>query len=96
MFLYAYSADQGLAGFTAVSADSDHGKVTISKAASIIGRMIDTSGNPRRGIGLEFGWPAARSTALQASSASRSFVTNRATSVSRVLPQDREGSCPLP
>jgi hypothetical protein len=47
MFLYAYSADQGLAGFTAVSADSDHGKVTISKAASIFGRVIDTSGNPQ-------------------------------------------------
>ena len=45
--LYAYSDDQGLAGFTAVSADADNGKFLISKAASVTGRMIDTEGKPQ-------------------------------------------------
>ncbi len=45
--LYAYSEDKGLAGFITFSAGEDHGRVVISKAASVTGRVIDTQGKPR-------------------------------------------------
>ena len=44
MVLYAYRAEQELGGFASVSANADNGKVIVSKAARITGRVIDTSG----------------------------------------------------
>ncbi len=45
--VFAYSEDQGLGGFTIVSADETNGKLVISKAAKITGRIIDTDGKPQ-------------------------------------------------
>jgi beta-lactamase regulating signal transducer with metallopeptidase domain len=47
MVLYAYSTEQGLGGFAPVSATADNGKILVSKAASVKGRVIDTSGKPQ-------------------------------------------------
>jgi hypothetical protein len=44
---FAYSLDQGLAGFTVVAADSASGKLLISKAVSVTGRIVDTDGKPQ-------------------------------------------------
>ena len=44
---FAYSEDQGLGGFTVVSADSASSKLVISKAASLSGRIVDTDGKPQ-------------------------------------------------
>ena len=44
MVLYAYRAEQELGGFGSISANADNGKVIVSKAARITGRVIDTSG----------------------------------------------------
>jgi hypothetical protein len=51
---FAFSEDQGLGGFTVVAADAASGKLLISKAASVTGRLVDTDGKPQanRRIGM--------------------------------------------
>ena len=44
---FAYSEDQGLAGYTMVAADAPSGKLLVSKAASVTGRVVDTDGKPQ-------------------------------------------------
>ena len=44
---FAYIEDQGLGGFTSVAADAASGKLLISKAARITGRIVDTNGKPQ-------------------------------------------------
>ena len=46
--VYAYSAEKGLAAFATVSSDADSGKIVISKAASVSGRVVDADGRPQR------------------------------------------------
>lgn len=45
--VFAYSQEQGLGGFTAVSAEQANAKLVISKGAKITGRIIDTDGKPQ-------------------------------------------------
>ncbi len=45
--VFAYSQEQGLGGFTVVSADEANAKLVISKGAKVSGRIIDTDGKPQ-------------------------------------------------
>jgi protocatechuate 3,4-dioxygenase beta subunit len=45
--VFAYSQDQGLGGFTVVSADEANRKLVISKGAKITCRIVDTDGKPQ-------------------------------------------------
>ena len=44
---FAYSEEQGLGGFTVVSADAASSRLVISKGASVTGRIVDTDGKPQ-------------------------------------------------
>ena len=94
MALYAYNTEHGLGGFASVSANADNAKIIISKAASVRGRVIDTSGKPqaRHRVVIELATSpqitSARFQVIVTCDEQGGFIFNGA-------PRGRTASCPL-